>query len=500
MAFAMSLLLAGAATSGDSGADRPYDVLRDPPTGKPQIVPIIHKNELYIAWHTWAENRPAAKIVVGKIPTDRLAKGELTKIREVKSFGTLVGFTVDATGADLVLTARAEELPNNPPANFVKEVHGTWRKDVLTMYASGRATDLNSEPFTRIPFYGLTNAGSGRLAAGPNHLAAVFARRHYSPNDKLIHQEANALLVSRKLSTVIVKAENTVSHSFDQRLIFDGKDFVALHQADSYPSAGLLIEKIRTIKAGTRPQVVRAPIYTCPTFANSVYFELGGLAAEPDGYPVLFTATRNTAAVNAANERAMYNVAWDVALVYVLRDFDLKPRVANPHDVVNSGVLARGYAPDQEFKVDNFIYNPQTSRYDKPEPRTIKRRVLWLTANDATTKATNAKFVRLAAGQYVALWEEHTLTGNRWQYATTRALIHHPRRRAARRVGDRGCHCQATPRPHSGRRPDTQLLCADDQRRMKSVIGRNRHRLTLGMCRALPSTGAQVRDRTAFPG
>jgi hypothetical protein len=408
-------------TGAETGGDRPYDVLRDPPTRKPQIVPLVHKNELYIAWHTWSGKRSGDKVVVCKVDTGSLGQGQLTRVREVASAGTLVGFTVDATGTDLVLTAKAEDLPNHPEGNFVKEVHGTWRKDVITMYAGGRGTDINNDKFTRVPFYGLTNAGSGRLAAGPTHLAAVFARRHYTPNDKLIHQEANALLVSRNPSAVVVKAENTVSHSFDQRLIFDGKDFVALHQADGYPHAGLLIEKIRT-KPGVRPPVVRVAAYTCPTFGNSVYFELGGLAAEPDGYPVLFTATRNTEPVNAENQRAMHNKAWDLALVYVLRDFDLRPRPANPYDVITWGVLARGYAPDQEFKVDNFVFNPSTLRYDKPEPRTIKRRVLWLTAYDAATRATNARFVKIGPGRYLALWEEHTVMGRWWQHSATRAL------------------------------------------------------------------------------
>jgi len=73
--------------------------------------------------------------------------------------------------------------------------------------------------------------------------------------------------------------------------------------------------------------------------------------------------------------------------------------------------------------VDNYTWNPKTSNWDRREPRRITRRVLWLTVHEQTTKATNAKFVKLAAGQYVAVWEEHTLARNRWQYATTRALL-----------------------------------------------------------------------------
>jgi hypothetical protein len=402
-------------------ADRPYNVTRDPPTRKPQIVPVVHDNQLYITWHSWGGSGPTDKIIVSKIGLDNLAQGPLSTVREVPSKGTLVGFTIDGTGADHVLSARAEEFANTPDGHFVDEVHQQWRPNVLTLHSSGRATDLNSDRFTVLTFYGLTNAGSGRLLAGGYHLAAVFARRHFSPRDNLIHQEANALLVTRDLSQVPIKADNTVSHSFDQRLIFDGTDFVTLNQGDAYPHAGLTIEKVRT-QARARPPTARFLAYACPTFGNDVYFDLGGLAAEPDGYPVLFLSTRNTGPVREENAQSKHHAAWDLAMVYVVRDFESKSNPANPYDVNGSGILAAGYAPDEEFTVNNFTWNPNTSRWDKPDPRTIKRRVFWLTQYNPTTRASRAKFVKLHDGQYVAIWEEHTLAGNDWHYATTRAL------------------------------------------------------------------------------
>jgi hypothetical protein len=427
---AASLCRAGAENSpkrsgnpgeGKTPAARPYDVTRDPPTRTPQIVPVVHGKKLYLAWHTWGRDSPGDKIVVATIATDGLTGGKLTALRTVPSQGGLVGFTVDAAGVDHVLTARAEHLPNRPQGDFVTEVHRKWRKDAVVLYAGGVATDLNAPRFTPLPFYGLMNAGSGRLATGAGQLAAVFARRRYTAGDGLIHQEANALLVTRNLSAVLLKAGNTVSHSFDQRLIFDGTDFVALHQGDAYPYAALIIEKLRT-KRGRFPQATRVPVYACPTFANSVYFELGGLAAEPDGYPVLFTSTRNIAAVSAGTERASHNTAWDLAMVYVRRDFDTRRQPANPYDLLTWGVLAQGYAPDEKFTVDNFTFNPKTVDFDKPDPRTIRRRVLWLTEHDRTTKATHAKFAKLRAGEYLALWEEHTFADGRWRHATTRGM------------------------------------------------------------------------------
>jgi hypothetical protein len=401
--------------------DRPYDITRDPRTKKPQIVAAVHGNELYVAWQTWGAGGPTNTIVVSKVGLGRLAEGKGTLVREVSSQGALVGFTVDDSGQDYVLSARPEELPNQPAGNFLTEVHNAWRKGIVTLYRGGNATDLNSPQFTALTLYGMTSGGSGRLAAGDNLVTAVFARRRYSERDGLIHQEADALLMDRQLEKVLIKASNTVSHSFDQRLLFDCTDFVALHEGDAYPCAGLIIQKLRT-QPEARPPNVQFAAYACPTFGNAVYFELGGLAAEPDGYPVLFTSTRNTAAVNNENMEPMHHQAWDLAMVYVRRDFDKRPPASNPYDIVGSGILAEGYAPLEEFKVDNFTWNPQTSRFDRPDPRTIRRRVLWLTEYQQTTRATRAKFVKWGEGRYVALWEEHTLSGGQWRYRTTHAL------------------------------------------------------------------------------
>src|SRR5262249_8269328 len=76
---------------------------------------------------------------------------------------------------------------------------------------------------------------------------------------------------------------------------------------------------------------------------------------------------------------------------------------------------------DQEFAVNNFTYNPATLKWDKADPRNIRRRVAWLTENNATTKATSAKLVKVRDGQYVAAWEEHTFAAEQWTYASTRA-------------------------------------------------------------------------------
>jgi hypothetical protein len=331
---------------------------------------------------------------------------------------------VDAAGVDHVITGQAEDFENRAKADFVEAFHKNWRPDVMNYNVKGVAIDLNGKEYSDLPYYGLCNAGTGRLLCENNLLAVMFARRHYSHQDNIIHQEADGLVVSSDLSRVYLKAGNLVSHSFDQRLLFDGTDFIALHQADKYPIAGPLIQNLQTRPGAFRPAAFA--VFTCPIFDNDVYFELGGFAAEKDGYPVLFTATHNTEAVNDGNAAAKRRVAWDLAMAYVVRDFDAKPQPMNPYDVVGSGILDEGYGQVEQFTADDYSLNQATGDWTKREPRMFKRRVQWLTHYDAdkkaVSKATSAKLVKLREGEYLAVWEQHKLADEQWKYDRTWAV------------------------------------------------------------------------------
>jgi hypothetical protein len=419
----------------DFKTDMPFVVGRHPdefdtsiqmhaPIKRPQIVAVPQGDTLYIAYQTWDRAKPTDKVVVTKVAFADIAKKKLTAVRVVPSGGTLAGFAVDDKGRDFVLTAKAESFPNNPEGDFVEKIAKTRRKDILILHTEGKPTDLGTETFSTEPIYGVGNAGSGRLVAGGGYLAATYARRHYTPQDKLIHQEANDLLVSDDLERVLRKANNTVSHSFDQRLIFDGTDFVTAHQGDQYPVTGLVVEKLQPESSGGfRPPQFAA--FSCPTTGNAVFFELGGLAAEPDGYPVLFTATRNTTEVEPKTVEAKTKLPWDVGLLYLVRDFETKKPTDNPFDAVGAGILAGGYAEPETFTFDNLSWDPAASAFTKREKRTVSRRVAWLTAygtaKNPPARATAAKFVQLEVGKYLAVWEEHIPGPGGWRYGRTMA-------------------------------------------------------------------------------
>lgn len=415
-------------------ADAPFGITRHPleydtaigaaaPTKKPQIVPVVRGDTLFIAYQTWGQSKPTDKVVIVKVPLGNVSKKKLTTHRTVPSGGVLVGFTVDDKGRDFTLTAKAEEFPNNPTGDFVEAIAKTRRMDVFTLHSGATATDLNTDTYTAKPVFGVCNAGSGRLAAGAGDLAAVFARRHYSRENKIIHQEADSMLLAADSAKVLLKAQNSASHSFDQRLLFDGTDFVSLHQGDQYPVAGLIVEKILINPRNGRAPGARFAAFACPTSGNNVYYELGALAAEEDGYPVLFAATRNTEEVSPKTAEEKGRQPWELGMVYVRRGFQDKAQPKNPYDIVGSGVLAGGYAKPETLTFDNLSWDPATSMFSKRESRTVTRQVAWLTSysdnKGPATRASAPKLVQLAPGKYVAVWEEQALTGRGWEYRRT---------------------------------------------------------------------------------
>ena len=93
----------------------------------PQIIPVIHNNELFVAWQTWDRTRPTGKVFVSKVSLDSLENGAMTTVRMVPSGGALVGFAIHSHGIDYVITGTAESFENNPKGDFVSTVHKTWR-------------------------------------------------------------------------------------------------------------------------------------------------------------------------------------------------------------------------------------------------------------------------------------------------------------------------------------------------------------------------------------
>ena len=192
----------------------------------------------------------------------------------------------------------------------------------------------------------------------------------------------------------------TASHSFDQRMIFDGTDFVNLDLADAFPR-GISISKkkrsklIFTYKAGKMYQ--------------KTFTELGNLVSLPDGYLVLGAGERD---FNPANAEVYLNDSRNLFLLKVAKNFsDLKVDSQKPYVISKEVVTSSGEDSSEISFVDY-------SGKKFPQKRVG---VVWLTdfKNKNKENILRPKLIQLAEDKFLALYEKWSAN----MYLTTEYLI-----------------------------------------------------------------------------
>jgi hypothetical protein len=193
----------------------------------------------------------------------------------------------------------------------------------------------------------------------------------------------------------------TASHSFDQRMIFDGTDFVNLDLADAFPR-GISISKkkrsklIFTYKAGKMYQ--------------KTFTELGNLVSLPDGYLVLGAGERD---FNPANAEVYLNDSRNLFLLKVAKNFsDYKSRFA---DAVCDKQGCCNYQAEKILL--KFLLLIILAR-NFPQKRVG---VVWLTdfKNKNKENILRPKLIQLAEDKFLALYEKWSAN----MYLTTEYFI-----------------------------------------------------------------------------
>jgi len=388
-------------------AGRPFDTQLQP-SSHPRVVPLAAGNTLYLCWQD-----PGAF----KIHLHMFNGRELSRVGQgVPSLGMLGGFTRDASGNLYVLTNIDEFPTNNGKAGDDVKYAVTWDKlgsnranrvmRIVKLNKDGAFVsqqDLNTKQYAEDPYYGLQNWGTARLVMGNNGPVGLCSRRLYTSGDKVFHQGAGYFELDKNLKVPTyhgkpMKAARTVSHSLGQRAIADGDACVFLHNADSYPSVGLLIQKYKDGKLTTRCA------YTCPTKDTATHVELGGIQAEPKGYVVLFATPRH--------RKHPTTVPADLAMVHVVKSFETKdqqvPRTLDLRNKKEPTTIDIGQVVDSPEERPSLTYS---YRGEGPEI-TLKRKVVWLTdyrAVDAAVK--RPKLAKLSDTKFVAIWEKWSKAG-----------------------------------------------------------------------------------------
>lgn len=248
----------------------------------------------------------------------------VTRTYQVETLGQLMGLARDDEGnyyyasgvdedADITVEYPAEGEYRPDIVRLVKfDVNGCvlWETDVDV--ARGEK-DNEAEPIVN-PMV----AASSRLAWGGGQLALVHGINTAPDDNGTRHQKALTTHFDAATGAISRTSGLWVSHSFDQRLFWDGQGFVDLHLGDAYPRAVVMSRS--TANAATDGYELYLP--KGETGDNATYTQLGAIvpvATGDYGYWVLFATDRSP---DLATDDWQGLVGQrDVVLTRVRRDF-----------------------------------------------------------------------------------------------------------------------------------------------------------------------------------
>lgn len=305
---------------------------------------------------------------------------------QVQSLGRIMGFTKDtsgnyyvATGVDEDDVVDADYPPNDiHRSNVVRivkfDIHGCviMESDVdMARQAANGDSEIIVNPMT---------AASSRLVWGGDRLLLVHGQ-NTEPDAGLggtRHQKALSTHINALDGTVTRTSTMWVSHSFDQRALYDGSHFVELHLGDAYP---------RYVALGAYNDDGGDGSYSAfyikgNTGANNTHTRLGGIVQTSDptyGYLALFSTERST------NTGDGIQGTRDVALVRVAKDFVSM-------DTSDSVVDQSGASTQSVTSGDDARTNY----------------VRWLTDLGEGNHAERPRIVALSGGEYIVLYERWT--------------------------------------------------------------------------------------------
>jgi hypothetical protein len=222
-------------------------------------------------------------------------------------------------------------------------------------------------------------AATSRLAVGGNEIALVHGI-NTDPDWNIggaRHQKALSTRLNATSGAIVRTSSVWVSHSFDQRLLYDGEGIIEHHLGDAYP---------RTIVFGRNHRSYPLFHIKGPLGENAIFTRLGNIALiendPPYGYIGLFV-TETT-----AEPGDIYN-----------------NRIKGPRNLAIVRVNSNDNSIDPSLPDTLTVTSAGTQRTN---------RLKWLTNYSAGSNlhAERPKLIGIGGDQYVVLWEEWLNTGS----------------------------------------------------------------------------------------
>jgi hypothetical protein len=210
-------------------------------------------------------------------------------------------------------------------------------------------------------------ASTSRLAVGGNEIALVHGINTNPDNGGARHQKALSTRLHATSGAILQTYSAWVSHSFDQRLFFDGEEIIEYHLGDAFPRHIVFARKNTSY-----------PLFYIKGALgeNNTYTRLGGIArieGDPDYTHIALFATENT-----ADTGSLINGARNLAIVRITGD---------------------------DHSVDPGL--PDTLTVSSAGTQYVNR-LRWLTQYSSASNihAERPKIISIGGNQYIVLWEE----------------------------------------------------------------------------------------------
>jgi len=407
-----------------------------------QIVGLASGNSLTVAWQGYDAGAPTS---VKLTRFTRSAAGTFSPAWEKAVHLTrLAGMTTDGTNF-YVLSAANENLSHETTlmtyrpnvlvmTKFDDQGNQLWQRDLNSAEYLGDATDGVAETAIFSPL----TSGTGVLAYGNGKVVVTLATNTL-PDASIgqRHQRAQYFVVGEDGSGFKAAEETSWRHSFDQRLVFDGQDFVFMDLGDAgwyMPGAGIALRKIKPTANGADFNGSRQGVYIyvrqgeTAGSQNFSFTSVGDLELGATGYVALFSSeTSNPGATRSGWEQPVTEPR-NVGLVHVTKGFDsVMEGQWNSADMILGNTIIQGSVPTTinvtSSVVDSTGPSSTFTRPDKPEKSFTQTGIVWLTNLPAGTSAERPKLVRIADGRYIAVWEEWSYAGTQLTYVATKAMI-----------------------------------------------------------------------------
>ncbi len=389
---------------------------------------------LVVAWQGYEAGQPTCVTLTRflRVPDPRGAYITPVWDRELP-LQLLAGMTSDGSNF-YVASAKSEDLSHDMSAvtyrpdvlqmtKFDDRGNPLWQRDLNTSAYLG---DAENGSFPKAIFSPMT-AGTAALAYGHGKIIVALASNTLpDTNINQRHQRAQSFVVGEDSSGFKAAEETSWRHSFDQRLAFDGQDFVFMDLADAgwyMPGAGISLRKIKPKTGGADFMGGREGVYVYVRQAetagsqNFSFTSLGDLQPGDRGYVALFSSEKSNPIVQRNGWQLPVAEPRNLGLVHVTKGFDSamdgqwggRPTLGNT-------IIDGSNQPTKINVTGNVVDSPGASatfsRPDRPEKTFTQVGIVWLTDLASGVSAERPKLLRLASDRYIALWEE-------WSYAST---------------------------------------------------------------------------------